>query len=93
MEPGADLGPLVTKQAKQRVLSLVETGVKEGASLLLDGRGLVVPGYENGNFVGPTILHNVQVISGFYFHLVLRLQGSSSFSNFIVVLPLRERCK
>jgi malonate-semialdehyde dehydrogenase (acetylating)/methylmalonate-semialdehyde dehydrogenase len=61
MEPGADLGPLITKEAKQRVLSLVESGVKEGASLLLDGRGLVVPGYENGNFVGPTILHNVQV--------------------------------
>lgn len=61
MEPGADLGPLITKEAKQRVLSLVESGVKEGASLLLDGRGLVVPGYEKGNFVGPTVLHNVQV--------------------------------
>jgi Aldehyde dehydrogenase family len=61
MEPGADLGPLITKDAKQRVLRLIESGVKEGASLLLDGRGLVVKGYENGNFVGPTILHDVQV--------------------------------
>jgi malonate-semialdehyde dehydrogenase (acetylating) / methylmalonate-semialdehyde dehydrogenase len=67
MEPGADLGPLITKEAKQRVLNLVESGVKEGASLLLDGRGLVVSGYENGNFVGPTILHNVQVMAGFFF--------------------------
>ena len=62
MEPGADLGPLVTKEAKQRVLRLIETGVTEGASLLLDGRGLVIPGFERGNFVGPTILHNVKVI-------------------------------
>lgn len=60
MEPGADLGPMVTKEAKQRALDLIESGVKEGATLLLDGRGLVVPGYEKGNFVGPTILHNVQ---------------------------------
>jgi malonate-semialdehyde dehydrogenase (acetylating)/methylmalonate-semialdehyde dehydrogenase len=42
------------------VLSLVEKGVQEGAQLLLDGRGLVVPGYEKGNFVGPTVLHRVR---------------------------------
>jgi malonate-semialdehyde dehydrogenase (acetylating)/methylmalonate-semialdehyde dehydrogenase len=60
MEPGADLGPLITPEAKKRVLSLVEKGVQEGAQLLLDGRGLVVPGYEKGNFVGPTVLHRVR---------------------------------
>lgn len=61
MEPGADLGPLITPQAKQRVLDLVGKGVDEGAELLLDGRKVVVPGYEKGNFVGPTILHKVKV--------------------------------
>lgn len=61
MEPGADLGPLITPQAKQRVLDLVGKGVDEGAELLLDGRNVVVPGYERGNFVGPTILHKVKV--------------------------------
>lgn len=60
-EPTADLGPLISKRAKQRVLELVESGVNEGAKLLLDGRNIKVPGYENGNFVGPTVLHDVKV--------------------------------
>lgn len=60
-QPGADLGPLISKAAKQRVCSLIESGVKEGATLLLDGREVKVKGYENGNFVGPTILANVTV--------------------------------
>ncbi|XP_068873960.1 methylmalonate-semialdehyde/malonate-semialdehyde dehydrogenase [acylating], mitochondrial [Aphelocoma coerulescens] len=59
-QPGADLGPLISPQAKERVCSLIEKGVKEGASLLLDGRTVKVKGYENGNFVGPTILAKVK---------------------------------
>jgi len=61
MEPGADLGPLVTREAKTRVEGLIAKGEEEGAKVILDGRGLVVPGYENGNFVGPTIIHHVKV--------------------------------
>ena len=61
-EPGADLGPLITPQAKERVCELIQSGVDEGADLLLDGRNVKVPGYENGNFVGPTVLHNVKVL-------------------------------
>lgn len=60
-QPGADLGPLISPQAKERVCHLIEKGVEEGASLLLDGRNIKVKGYENGNFVGPTILANVKV--------------------------------
>ena len=60
-EASADLGPVISKKAKERVLDLVESGVNEGAKLLLDGRNIKVPGYENGNFVGPTILHDVKV--------------------------------
>jgi len=59
-EPGADLGPLVSKQAKQRVESLIEQGVKEGAKLELDGRNAKVPGHDNGNFVAPTIFSGVK---------------------------------
>ncbi|XP_078590465.1 putative methylmalonate-semialdehyde/malonate-semialdehyde dehydrogenase [acylating], mitochondrial [Branchiostoma floridae x Branchiostoma japonicum] len=58
-QPGADLGPLISPEAKQRVCDLVQSGVDQGAELLLDGRDVKVPGYENGNFVGPTILHKV----------------------------------
>ena len=59
-EPGADLGPLISKNALARVTSLIEAGVKEGAKLELDGRGLKVPGYPDGNFVGPTVFSGVK---------------------------------
>jgi len=54
-----DLGPLISKQAKARVERLIQAGIDEGATLKLDGRGCQVAGYEEGNFVGPTILDNV----------------------------------
>ncbi|WP_175166375.1 CoA-acylating methylmalonate-semialdehyde dehydrogenase [Paraburkholderia fynbosensis] len=54
-EPGTDVGPVVSRAAKERVLRLIKSGVEEGAALLLDGRGVVVKGYESGNFIGPTI--------------------------------------
>ncbi|XP_078007601.1 methylmalonate-semialdehyde/malonate-semialdehyde dehydrogenase [acylating], mitochondrial isoform X2 [Phascolarctos cinereus] len=59
-QPGADLGPLISPQAKERVCHLIESGTKEGASILLDGRKIQVKGYENGNFVGPTIISKVK---------------------------------
>ncbi|CAO2586907.1 Methylmalonate-semialdehyde dehydrogenase [acylating], mitochondrial [Lemmus lemmus] len=67
-QPGADLGPLITPQAKERVCSLIDSGTKEGASILLDGRKIKVKGYENGNFVGPTIISNVKVNNSELFH-------------------------
>lgn len=56
----ADLGPLVNKHAKARAISLIDSGVKQGAKLLLDGRDCKVPGYEEGNFIGPTIFSDVK---------------------------------
>lgn len=60
-QPGADVGPLISPEAKKRVCSLIQSGVDEGAKLLLDGRNVQVKGYENGYFVGPTIIGNVTV--------------------------------
>ncbi|KAF2320585.1 hypothetical protein GH714_028605 [Hevea brasiliensis] len=57
--PDADLGPVISKQAKERIHRLIQSGVESGAKLLLDGRNIVVPGYEQGNFIGPTILSGV----------------------------------
>jgi len=54
-----DLGPLVTAEHRQSVINWIETGVAEGAELVLDGRGTVVPGYENGFFLGHTIFDHV----------------------------------
>ena len=62
----ADLGPLVNPHARERVLRLIETGVAQGASLLLDGRQCTVPGYEKGNFVGPTIFADVKAEMDIY---------------------------
>ncbi|MCF5702902.1 CoA-acylating methylmalonate-semialdehyde dehydrogenase [Pseudomonas syringae] len=58
-EPGTDVGPVISKKAKARILDLIESGIKEGAKLELDGREIKVPGYEQGNFVGPTLFSGV----------------------------------
>lgn len=58
-EDGADLGPVISPQSKERIESLIQSGVDEGATLLLDGRGFKPEKYPNGNFVGPTILTKV----------------------------------
>lgn len=58
-EADADLGPVISKQAKERICRLIQSGIESGARLLLDGRNIVVPGYEHGNFIGPTILTDV----------------------------------
>src|SRR5579859_7475658 len=58
-EAGTDIGPVVSRAAKQRILGLIEAGVKEGATLALDGRDVKVPGYEQGNFIGPTVFAGV----------------------------------
>ncbi|MBW6390026.1 CoA-acylating methylmalonate-semialdehyde dehydrogenase [Billgrantia antri] len=55
----ADLGPLVSKAARDRVVRLIDAGEKEGARLLVDGRGYQVEGYPDGNFVGPTVFADV----------------------------------
>jgi malonate-semialdehyde dehydrogenase (acetylating)/methylmalonate-semialdehyde dehydrogenase len=58
-EANTDVGPVISKQAKERILGIIEQGVKEGAKLELDGRGVKVPGFDDGNFIGPTIFSNV----------------------------------
>ncbi|MBI5068499.1 MAG: CoA-acylating methylmalonate-semialdehyde dehydrogenase [Deltaproteobacteria bacterium] len=56
----ADLGPLVSKSARARVEKLIQSGVDQGARLLLDGRNAKVPGSPDGNFVGPTVFAGVR---------------------------------
>lgn len=54
-----DLGPVVSQEHKDSIVRWIEQGVKEGAELVLDGRDVVVQGYEGGYFVGPTIFDHV----------------------------------
>ena len=58
-EPGADIPPVISPESKNRITSLIGSAEKEGATILLDGRNVNVPGYPDGNFVGPTIITNM----------------------------------
>jgi malonate-semialdehyde dehydrogenase (acetylating)/methylmalonate-semialdehyde dehydrogenase len=56
----SDMGPLVTKPHFDKVKGYVDQGVKEGAQLVVDGRGLTVPGHENGYYLGPCLFDHVK---------------------------------
>ena len=56
---GAEMGPLVTGDHRDRVASYVDKGVEEGADLVADGRGLTIEGFEDGFFLGPTLFDRV----------------------------------
>lgn len=58
-DPETKLGPVVSEKHKQSICRWIQKGIDEGAELVLDGRDCVVPGFENGFFVGPTILDHV----------------------------------
>jgi malonate-semialdehyde dehydrogenase (acetylating)/methylmalonate-semialdehyde dehydrogenase len=58
-EDGSQMGPLVTGAARDRVVAAIEAGEAEGAELRRDGRGIEVPGHEEGFWVGPTLLDRV----------------------------------
>ncbi|HRL92854.1 MAG TPA: CoA-acylating methylmalonate-semialdehyde dehydrogenase [Pseudomonas sp.] len=58
-DPAAAYGPLISQQAKQRVLRLIAEGKAEGAECLLDGSHCTVPGYPDGNWLGPTLFRGV----------------------------------
>jgi malonate-semialdehyde dehydrogenase (acetylating)/methylmalonate-semialdehyde dehydrogenase len=60
MEAGVEMGPVVTRQALERISSYIDTGVREGAQLLTDGRTLKIPGYEQGFFLGGTLFDHVR---------------------------------
>jgi malonate-semialdehyde dehydrogenase (acetylating)/methylmalonate-semialdehyde dehydrogenase len=59
-EPGIDMGPVVTAQARERIVGLITAGEESGAKVVVDGRDVVVPGHENGFFVGPTLVDQVR---------------------------------
>ena len=58
-DAGSEMGPVITAAARDRIVSLIGSGEQQGADVAVDGRGLVVPGHEEGFFVGPTVLDRV----------------------------------
>ena len=59
LDEGVEMGPVITPDSKARIEGLIRKGTDEGTKVLVDGRHARIPGYENGNFVRPTILQDV----------------------------------
>jgi malonate-semialdehyde dehydrogenase (acetylating)/methylmalonate-semialdehyde dehydrogenase len=89
-EPVTDIGPVISCAALDRVNSLIASGIEEGATLVLDGRNPSVPGYQDGNFVGPTIFSNVTAKMSVYreeiFGPVLCVMHADSLSEAIEII-------
>ena len=58
-DPEAEMGPVISKEHKQKIENYISKGKEEGAKLVLDGRNIKIQGYENGHFVGPTLFDHV----------------------------------
>jgi malonate-semialdehyde dehydrogenase (acetylating)/methylmalonate-semialdehyde dehydrogenase len=59
LDPQVEMGPVISAESKQRIESLVDKGVSEGAKVLVEGRGAKIPVYERGYFIRPTVLEEV----------------------------------
>src|SRR5262249_55710791 len=87
LDPQSEMGPLVTRQHRDKVMGYVDQGVKEGAKLVVDGRGLKLQGYEAGNFMGGCLFDNVKPEMTIYkdeiFGPVLSIVRSKNFDDAI----------
>ncbi len=94
MDKTAEMGPLVTKQHFEKVKGYVDTGVAEGAKLVVDGRGLKVPGRENGFFLGGCLFDGVQPSMKIYqeeiFGPVLGVSRVKSFEEALAMVNGHE---
>ena len=84
-DPDAQYGPVVTAAHRKRIEDYIELGVKEGAELVLDGRGFTLQGHEQGFFVGPTLFDQVKPDMKSYqdeiFGPVLQIVRTESFEE------------
>ena len=89
-EPGTDVGPVISTAALERINGLIQKGVDQGAELVLDGRHPTIQGYEDGNFVGPTILAGVKPGMAVYdeeiFGPVLNVMQADSLNEAIEII-------
>ena len=93
-DPDADMGPLITRQAKDRVEGYIARGVEEGADLVVDGRGASLQGYENGFFVGGALFDRVTADMSIYrdeiFGPVLSVARASDFDSAVKMVNDHE---
>ncbi len=93
-DPDADYGPVVTAQHREKIRSWIQTGVDEGAELLVDGRDFTLQGHEGGFFIGPSLFDRVtpdmQAYRQEIFGPVLQIVRADSFEE-AVALPSRHQ--
>ncbi len=105
----AEMGPLVTEAHMRKVLGYIDQGVKEGADLLVDGRGFSLQGYENGYFVGGTLFDRVtrdmtiyreeifgpvlSVVRAKGYEEALSLINEHEYGNGTAIFHPRRRCR
>ena len=81
----SDMGPVVSKEAFDRINNLISSGTKEGADLIIDGRGIKLQGYENGYFIGPCLFDkvkkNMKIYNEEIFGPVLSIVRSSNYEE------------
>ncbi len=85
--PGAEMGPLITREHRDRVAGYVDTGVSEGATLVADGRGFAPQGFEEGFWIGASLFDNVTPDMSIYqdeiFGPVLSVVRTASYGDAI----------
>jgi malonate-semialdehyde dehydrogenase (acetylating) / methylmalonate-semialdehyde dehydrogenase len=65
-DPASEMGPVITRDAKDRIVGYIDSAERQGAHVAVDGRGLVVPEHEDGFFVGPTVVDHVSTAMDVY---------------------------
>jgi malonate-semialdehyde dehydrogenase (acetylating)/methylmalonate-semialdehyde dehydrogenase len=92
--PRADMGPLVTAEHRDKVRAYIDDGVRAGATLVVDGRNLRVPGRENGFFLGPTLFDHVRPDMRIYreeiFGPVLSIVRAADFGEALEIANAHE---
>ncbi len=90
MDEGVEMGPVIDAKSKENIIGLINEGESKGGDVVLDGRGLVVPGHENGHFLGPTIVDNVPLDAELYrqevFGPVLSIVHADSYDEAIEIV-------
>ncbi|TDE14579.1 CoA-acylating methylmalonate-semialdehyde dehydrogenase [Dyadobacter psychrotolerans] len=59
LDSEVQMGPVITAESKNRVNHLIDKGIQEGGRVIVDGRNVQVPGFEQGNFIAPTIIEDI----------------------------------
>ena len=93
-DPEAEMGPLITQQHLDKVSGYIDAGVKEGADLIVDGRGFTLQGYEKGYFIGGSLFDNVTTDMSIYkeeiFGPVLSVVRADSFETAVQMVNDHE---